>query len=186
MNTSKLAHQARLKTWAETFQNQKESGLTVMEWCSRNGVSKNAFFYWKRKLRDELVESRLPEIVRLPLTAEPGSFEVPASDCTSSATDYDNHPKTVDTDNAGCTSCTSHTPRYPDNQKSGTDDAERTGCASCTSRTTDTTPAAIPKLSSSHHSSGSLIIHIQDISIEIHEDTPDALVTRMIKAVRDA
>ena len=147
MNTSKLAHQARLKTWAESFQNQKESGLTVMEWCSQNGVSKNAYFYWKRKLRDELVESRLPEIVRLPLTTEPGSCPAPA---------------------ASCTSCTSRTTGYLNHQGSGTGDADNAGCASCTSRTTDTTPAAIPeqpipKLPDSHHPDASLIIHIQDI-----------------------
>lgn len=170
MNTSKLAHQARLKTWAETFQNQKESGLTVMEWCSQNGVSRNAFFYWKRKLRDELVESRLPEIVRLPLSAEPGNSPAPASSCTS---------------------CTSDTTGYLNHQEPRTGDADNAGCTSCTSRTTDTTPAAIPgqsipKLPEPHHPNGSLIIHIRDVSLEIHEDTPDALVTRMIKAVRDA
>lgn len=170
MNTSKLAHQARLKTWAESFQNQKESGLTVMEWCSQNGVSKNAFFYWKRRLRDELVESRLPEIVRLPLTTETGALEAPASNCTS---------------------CTSGTTGYLNHQEPGTGDADNAGRTSCTSGTTDTTPAAIPeqsipKLPEPHHPDGSLIIHIQDISMEINEDTPDSLVTRMIKAVRDA
>lgn len=142
MNTSKLAHQARLRSWAESFRDQKESGLTVMEWCSQNGVSKDAYFYWKRRLRDEYVESRLPEIVKIPLASETRDCASPKSSCTSRTSD-----------------------------------------------TTDTTRAPVAAVSmpaQTCNNAGSLLMHIQDISLEINEDTPAALITNIIKAVRDA
>ena len=67
MTTKTLLHQATLKEWAARFTDQKASGLNVADWCSRNGVTRDSFFYWKRKLKNELITQVLPDIVPLAL-----------------------------------------------------------------------------------------------------------------------
>ena len=41
----------RLQQWALMVQEQKQSGLTVKEWCSQNNVTKDAFFYRQHRVR---------------------------------------------------------------------------------------------------------------------------------------
>ena len=65
MNTSKVIHQAKLNDWANTIREQQASSLNVTEWCQSNGIAKAQFYYWKRKLKDQFVESQLPDIVPL-------------------------------------------------------------------------------------------------------------------------
>lgn len=119
MNTSKIVHQAKLNKWADIIRDQQSSSLTVKDWCSQHQVSKDQFYYWKRKLKDKFVESQLPDII--PISSK---LEEPC-----------------------CTSCT-----------------------------TDTT---VPTLSS-------VIISINNISIEITDNTSELLLTKVIKAVRNA
>ena len=65
MNTSKIVHTATFNKWADLIREQQSSSLTVKAWCEQHQVSKDKFFYWKRKLKDQFVESQLPEIVPL-------------------------------------------------------------------------------------------------------------------------
>ena len=44
----------RLQQWALMVQEQKQSGLTVKEWCSQNNVTKDAFFYRQHRVRTAL------------------------------------------------------------------------------------------------------------------------------------
>ena len=46
----------RLKRWIPLFEEQARSGLNKQEWCSRNQVSRAAFFKWQRELREYLLE----------------------------------------------------------------------------------------------------------------------------------
>lgn len=48
------------------------SGLKVNEWCEQNGVSRNAYYYWLRKIREKACQSVSSEL--LPVTNEP-AFE---------------------------------------------------------------------------------------------------------------
>ena len=77
MSTKQILHQAMLNKWASRIANQQASGLTVAEWCRRNEVSRDSYFYWKRKLKDELITQALPEIVPLALP------DVSAPECSS-------------------------------------------------------------------------------------------------------
>ena len=65
MNTSKVIHQAKLNDWANTIHKQQASSLNVTEWCQSNGIAKVQFYYWKRKLKDQFIESQLPDTVSL-------------------------------------------------------------------------------------------------------------------------
>jgi len=65
MSTRSIVNRAKLEAWASHFAEQKSSGLTVADWCQRNGISRHSYFYWKRKLKDGAVSQALPEIVPL-------------------------------------------------------------------------------------------------------------------------
>ena len=75
MLTKQILHQAMLNEWASRFADQQASGLTVAEWCRQNEISRDSYFYWKRKLKDELITQALPEIVPLVLP------DVSATEC---------------------------------------------------------------------------------------------------------
>lgn len=36
--------------WEEVINERLQSGMTINEWCEKNGVSKNQYFYWNRKV----------------------------------------------------------------------------------------------------------------------------------------
>ena len=119
MNTTQIVHQTNLNKWTDIIREQQSSSLTVKDWCSQHQVSKDQFYYWKRKLKDTFVESPLPDII-------------PISSGVSEPC---------------CTSCT--------------------------------TDATVPTLSY-------VTISINDISIEITDNTSELLLTKVIKAVRNA
>jgi transposase-like protein len=51
-----MARKANLELrdiWRARLKRQRESGLTVAEFCRREGVSSATLFAWKRKLQDE-------------------------------------------------------------------------------------------------------------------------------------
>ena len=80
MNSSKIIHQAKLNDWAVAIRQQQESSMSVTSWYKQNHLSTTQFYYWKRKLKDQFVESQLPDIV--PITT-PASQQC----CTSCTTD---------------------------------------------------------------------------------------------------
>lgn len=51
----------RLAQWAGIIREQKESGLTVKDWCNQNGITKDAYYYWQQKLRKEVYVAIKPQ-----------------------------------------------------------------------------------------------------------------------------
>jgi putative transposase len=51
MDTRKVAKEYRLNQWAQIIKARNESGKSVKDFCEDAGVSRNAYFYWQRKLR---------------------------------------------------------------------------------------------------------------------------------------
>ena len=80
MNTTQIVHQTNLNKWADIIRGQQSSSLTVKDWCSQHQVSKDQFYYWKRKLKDKFVESQLPDIISI-------SSQISEPCCTSCTTD---------------------------------------------------------------------------------------------------
>lgn len=74
MNVNKRIHDAKFATWVSRLQQQAESGLPVKQWCQENGVTKNAYYYWKRLIKETYADSVVPEIVPL-YSEEPTSIE---------------------------------------------------------------------------------------------------------------
>lgn len=79
MNAKQKIHQANLNKWAALIHDQRESGLTIEKWCSREGISKHAYNYWKHILKEEALGSvELPDIVPiLPPIAVSSSLPTP-------------------------------------------------------------------------------------------------------------
>lgn len=52
MDTRKVATEYRLAQWGQMIQARVQSGQSINEFCASVGVSRNAYFYWQRKLRE--------------------------------------------------------------------------------------------------------------------------------------
>lgn len=71
MNNKQKLHQLHLNEWAARFADQKSSGLTVRQWCEQNNYTIHTYNYWKHRLKDELANQILPEIVPLSIPPLP-------------------------------------------------------------------------------------------------------------------
>lgn len=49
--------QIRLHQWQQIITERQSSGLTVAEYCKRNGLTKDKYFYWLRKCKEAMIES---------------------------------------------------------------------------------------------------------------------------------
>lgn len=52
MSTQKVTKEYRMAQWTKIIQARQSSGQNVKEFCITQGLSRNAYFYWQRKLRE--------------------------------------------------------------------------------------------------------------------------------------
>ena len=52
MNTKEIAHEVRLRQWGENMHQRQVSGLPINKWCEAQGIRRQQYFYWQRKLRE--------------------------------------------------------------------------------------------------------------------------------------
>ena len=52
MDTKKAAAEYRLSQWAQVIQARLDSGQSIKDFCKTAGISRNAYFYWQKKLRE--------------------------------------------------------------------------------------------------------------------------------------
>lgn len=62
---SEIKRQLRLNEWKQVISDCHNSGLSVEKWTSMNGISRNTYYYWLRKLRTKACES-LPIVEATP------------------------------------------------------------------------------------------------------------------------
>lgn len=46
----------RIKAWADMIRERNESGQTISEWCTNNGINRKTFYYRQRKVREYICE----------------------------------------------------------------------------------------------------------------------------------
>lgn len=51
MDTQKIASEYRLSQWVKVIQARQDSGKNIKDFCQEEGINRNAYFYWQRKLR---------------------------------------------------------------------------------------------------------------------------------------
>jgi len=73
MNNTKLATKTlRMQYWAEIIQDRIASGRNVIQYCQEHGISRNAYFYWLKKLKNAALDSAGIDFVELP---DPGCIQ---------------------------------------------------------------------------------------------------------------
>lgn len=73
----KTTHAVRLQQWSEIIQTQLASGTSKRDWCRENNVPEKQFFYWQRKVRQELYEARAGQLISGGSINYPALVEVP-------------------------------------------------------------------------------------------------------------
>ena len=77
MDTRLATRQVRLTQWAAIIKDRNESGLSIREYCERNEIKRDAYFYWLRKLRESAIASSGSQFVELSPPAESVSVSDP-------------------------------------------------------------------------------------------------------------
>ncbi|MBR3400880.1 MAG: IS66 family insertion sequence element accessory protein TnpB [Parasporobacterium sp.] len=75
MNIAKEAtRQFRIQQWAKIIQDKNQSGLTVKEYCEKNNLTRDTYFYWAKIVKEDALRS-LPvqRFVELPSAPVPAS-----------------------------------------------------------------------------------------------------------------
>ena len=74
MNTKLATTQIRMTEWAAIIKDCKSSGMKVDDYCQLHDISRDAYYYWLRKVKTAalqqagFVELPLPEVKRVPGT----------------------------------------------------------------------------------------------------------------------
>lgn len=56
MDTRKVAHELRRQHWSEIVNQRQASGQTVRQFCQEQGIKEKTYYYWQRKLRENICE----------------------------------------------------------------------------------------------------------------------------------
>ncbi len=57
MDMRKVAREVRLSKWSQILQERNASGQSIQIWCAENGIDRQQYYYWQRKLRESVVDS---------------------------------------------------------------------------------------------------------------------------------
>ena len=55
----------RAQQWEMVVQECAASGLSNREFCRQRGIPEKSFYYWQRKLRQQIVEAASPQLMPL-------------------------------------------------------------------------------------------------------------------------
>jgi len=76
MNATKAEQQYKLARWAELLKDQQESPLKLVDWLISNNISKDQYYYWKRKLKQTVFDTMVPSTGFIELPIQPDSQEL--------------------------------------------------------------------------------------------------------------
>lgn len=95
-NVQALKRQLSMQQWSAIIEDRIVSGLKVDEYCEKNGISRNSYFYWLRKIREEMaVSSAANGTELLSATPEQGALvELVPSKCSAPVPRIEIHPET--------------------------------------------------------------------------------------------
>ena len=76
MDTKLATTQIRIQQWAAIVKDRHESGLKVEDYCEQHGLSRNAYYYWLRKVKEAaLIQTGFVEIQPEDAAPDPSSVE---------------------------------------------------------------------------------------------------------------
>ena len=97
MDTRMVTNEVRMANWAAIIKARSESGLTIKDYCKEHGISREAYFYWQRKLRESAIKAAGGQFVELAVPAKPHA----AAECTGGVT-IDLNGVKIQVEDAGC------------------------------------------------------------------------------------
>jgi len=56
MTTREMATQYKMAQWAQIMQDRTASGQSIRSYCEAKGITRQAYFYWQRKLRERATQ----------------------------------------------------------------------------------------------------------------------------------
>jgi len=59
-----------LELWKQRIADRKASGLKVTDWCDKNNLTKHAYYYWLKRMNEDIQELDAPMPVFAEVTAE--------------------------------------------------------------------------------------------------------------------
>ena len=76
----------RAEQWRKIILEARSSELTIKEWLIRNNVSRDAYFYWQRKLRMQDIASlnTAPSSTSIPINTNKAFVEITSAEQASS------------------------------------------------------------------------------------------------------
>ena len=67
MRVQEAKKSLRIQEWATQIKEQKQSGMTIKEWCSTQGYSLKTYYYRLNRVREELLEAtKSGDLITLP------------------------------------------------------------------------------------------------------------------------
>lgn len=60
MGIREATRQFRIQEWTKIIQDRMQSGLSVVEYCRQNKLSRDAYFYWAKIIKEQALKN-LPE-----------------------------------------------------------------------------------------------------------------------------
>ena len=71
MRLSETESQFQLQKWNTVIQETKSSGMKLKDWLYENGISKDQYYYWQRKLMMEATKCNMPTFVDVTEVSQP-------------------------------------------------------------------------------------------------------------------
>lgn len=64
-NVVAIRNEYRAQAWIALIQECNASGLSNKAFCEQRGLSLQSYYYWLRKLRNQVVETTQPQLIQL-------------------------------------------------------------------------------------------------------------------------
>lgn len=84
--------QTKAKFWQGHISDWKQSSVGIREYCQRQGISKDTFYYWRKKMSSRLVDRKVGRSPREPSAFVPVTIEKSPSSSSMSSV-YLEEPK---------------------------------------------------------------------------------------------
>ena len=65
MDTKLATNTIRSQQWAAIIKDRIESGLKVTDYCELHHLSKTQYYYWLKKIREQVIETQMPQLVEI-------------------------------------------------------------------------------------------------------------------------
>ena len=72
---NEVKQEIRLREWSEQIERQQSSGLSVEQWCVKNGIKPKTYYYRLRRVREQCVATQ-PSIVPIAMSDQSGNIRI--------------------------------------------------------------------------------------------------------------